>query len=36
VSNEALDDSQIFERVEEIVPALDDLGIGGGGCHDFG
>ena len=36
VSNEALDESQIFERVEEIVSALDDLGIGGGGCHDFG
>ena len=36
VSNEALNDALIFERVEELVSALDDLGIGGGGCHDFG
>ena len=35
VENEALDDAQCFERIEEIVTALDDLGIGGGGRHDF-
>lgn len=35
VSKDALDDAQCFERVEEIVAALDDLGIGGGGRHDF-
>jgi hypothetical protein len=36
VSNDALDDAQCFARVEEIVTALDELGIGGGGRHDFG
>ena len=35
VSDDALDDAQCFQRVEEIVAALDDLGIGGGGRHDF-
>ena len=35
VSDDALDDAQCFQRVEEIVTALDDLGIGGGGRHDF-
>ena len=35
VSDEALDDAACFERIEEIVSALDDLGIGGGGRHDF-
>ena len=36
VANEALDDAQCFERIEQIGTALDDLGIGGGGRHDFG
>jgi hypothetical protein len=35
VSDEALDDAQCFARVEEIVTALEQLGIGGGGRHDF-
>lgn len=35
VSDENLEDPECFQRVEEIVCALDDLGIGGGGRHDF-
>lgn len=35
VSDERLDDPECFQRVEKIVCALDDLGIGGGGRHDF-
>ena len=35
VSEERLDDPECFQRIEEIVCALDDLGIGGGGRHDF-
>ncbi len=35
VSDERLDDPDCFHRIEEIVCALDDLGIGGGGRHDF-
>ncbi len=31
VEDQTLEDSECFERVEEIVCALDDLGIGGGG-----
>ena len=36
LSEETLDDQACFWRIEEIVSALDDLGIGGGGRHDFG
>ena len=36
LANERLDDQACFWRIEEIVSALDDLGIGGGGRHDFG
>lgn len=36
VSDETLEDSDCFQRVERIVCALEELGIGGGGCHDFG
>ena len=35
VSDERLDDPDCFHRIDEIVCALDDLGIGGGGRHDF-
>ena len=35
VSDETLDDPECFRRVEEIVCALEELGIGGGGRHDF-
>lgn len=31
VSNEQLEDTECFWRVEEIVTTLDELGIGGGG-----
>ena len=36
VEDQTLDDAECFERIEEIVCALDALGIGGGGRHDFG
>lgn len=36
VSDDTLEDAECFQRVEEIVCALDELGIGGGGRHDFG
>ncbi len=35
VSDDTLDDAACFQRVEQIVCALDELGIGGGGRHDF-
>ena len=35
VSDDRLDDPECFHRIEEIVCSLDDLGIGGGGRHDF-
>ena len=35
VSDENLEDPDCFHRIEEIICALDDLGIGGGGRHDF-
>ena len=35
VAEERLDDPECFARIEEIVCVLDELGIGGGGRHDF-
>lgn len=35
VADDTLDDSECFERIEAIVCALERLGIGGGGRHDF-
>ena len=35
VAEERLDDPECFERIEEIACVLDELGIGGGGRHDF-
>ena len=35
VSDDRTDDPECFDRIEQIVSALDDLGIGGGGRHDF-
>lgn len=35
VADDALDDAECFQRIEKIVCALDHLGIGGGGRHDF-
>lgn len=35
VSDDRLEDTECFWRIEEIVSVLDDLGIGGGGRHDF-
>lgn len=35
VADDSLDDPECFFRIEQIVCALDDLGIGGGGRHDF-
>ena len=35
VSDDTLDDPECFIRIERIVCALEDLGIGGGGRHDF-
>ena len=35
VANPALDDAECFQRVEEIVNALEKIGIGGGFRHDF-
>lgn len=35
VSDDTLEDAECFRKIEEIVCALDDLGIGGGGRHDF-
>ena len=36
LSDESLEDPECFWRIEEIFSALDALGIGGGGRHDFG
>ena len=35
ISDETLEDPECFMKIEEIVCVLDDLGIGGGGRHDF-
>ena len=35
VSDDTLDDPECFIRIERIVYALEDLGIGGGGRHDY-
>lgn len=35
LEDESLDDPECFERIEEIVSAMDQLGVGGGGRHDF-
>lgn len=35
LSDASLDDPECFERIKKIVCVLDDLGIGGGGRHDF-
>jgi len=35
ISDEKLDDATCFDQIEKIVSILDDLGIGGGGRHDF-
>lgn len=36
VSDDSLEDPECFWRVEEIVCALEELGLDGGGRHDFG
>lgn len=36
LSDDTLDDSESFQRIEEIVCALEEAGIDGGGRHDFG
>lgn len=35
VSDHTLNDAECFQKIEKIVSALDSLGIGGGGRHDF-
>lgn len=35
LSDDRLDDETCFMKIESIVCVLDDLGIGGGGRHDF-
>ena len=35
VADDTLEDPECFRRVEQIVCVLDELGIGGGGRHDF-
>jgi hypothetical protein len=36
IEDDRLDDRACFMRIEEIVCALESLGSGGGGLHDFG
>ena len=36
LSDDSLEDSECFYRIEEIVCALEEVGIDGGGRHDFG
>ena len=35
VADDTVDDPECFARIEAIVCALERLGIGGGGRHDF-
>lgn len=35
VSDETLEDPECFRKIEEIVCAFEELGIGGGGRHDY-
>ena len=36
IENDDLTDKECFERIEEIVCVLEDIGSDGGGRHDFG
>ena len=36
LADETLEDAVCFQRIEEIVCALEEAGIDGGGRHDFG
>ncbi len=36
VENDCLSDEDCFEKIEEIVAALEEIGSGGGTRHDFG
>lgn len=35
VSDDTMEDPECFQRIEAIVCALEELGIGGGGRHDY-
>jgi len=36
IKDDSLEDPECFDRIEEIVCALEDIGINCGGRHDFG
>ena len=36
LADDTLDDPACFYKIEEIVCALEDMGLDGGGRHDFG
>lgn len=35
IENDALEDSECFQQIEEIVCTFEELGSGGGSRHDF-
>ena len=35
IKNDALEDSECFQQIEEIVCTFEELGSGGGSRHDF-
>ena len=36
LEDDALEDSECFQKIEEIVRAFEEIGSGGGSRHDFG
>lgn len=36
IADGTIDDAECFQRIEEIVCALEEIGVDGGGRHDFG
>ena len=36
IEDDRLDDSECFQRIEEIIHAFEEIGNGGGVRHDFG
>ena len=36
IEDDRLDDSECFQRIEEIIHAFEEIGSGGGIRHDFG
>ena len=36
IQDDTLEDAVCFMRIEEIVCIMEEIGVSGGSCHDFG